>query len=173
MCPTSLRNHQSRHQAGCWFFQVKDNRQLTKWIDGRMNVYGGHRGEPWWTLSLHGQPPSCLCSAWVARMSMWSLGSNPASGAARVSLSLFWGRRIGNECLEKEAGVCFIYRLSKAETSWAKLVWALTTISVQGWGLLLTNLVINRFGFLKHRLTYPHSFLVRWELHGTCQNFFL
>lgn len=58
---------------------------------------------------MHGQPPPCLLLSldlWAARA---SLGRNLAfvplsasSAAARVSLSLFWDGRAGDECLEKQ-----------------------------------------------------------------------
>lgn len=147
-----------------------------------------HRGhcETWWALSLHGQPCNCpsLPAAWSGSPGCpgapWAAASAfvpmfASSGAARVSLSPLWGGRAGCEHLEKgEAGFLLIHRPRKAERSWGKLFLTLTTISVPGLGLLVTNLDVNSSGSLMHRLIHilPQSFLVRWQVTCHARTYF-
>lgn len=67
--------------------------------------------------------------------------------------------------------VCFIDQAKLREVGEA-VIWALTAISVSDLGLLVTNLDINRLGSLMHRLTFPQSFPMRWELRGTYRTSF-
>lgn len=138
----------------------------------------GHRGhcEPWWTLSLHEQPLSFLWLILGLRLAMGPLGSHPVfipMSSFSVNLFSFWGGRVGNEHLENQkAGFCLFYRPGKAERSWGSCYLGLNCHILLDLGLLVTNLDINRLGSLMHRLTFPQSFLMRWELHGTYRTSF-
>lgn len=134
------------------------------------------------TVSLGGHchcmsSPFLSCgSFWVFRLAMGPLCSHPGfipMSSFSVNLFSFWGGRVGNEHLENQkAGFCLFYRPGKAERSWGSCYLGLNCHILLDLGLLVTNLDINRLGSLMHRLTFPQSFLMRWELHGTYRTSF-
>ena len=118
--------------------------------------------------------PAC-CSVWVVRLSMavtWPLPLVCFLWRGRAPLLSELGGQLVRAW--KSKGLDFFSSTGqKAEKNGVSCCLCLGYQPIPGLGLLVIDLDVNKVGSLMHRLTKTHRFLVRWDLHGTGQNFFL